>query len=184
MLCGVRVEWPPEFVDEQVRIAKDPKRAQKELLYLNGKLHMIASELKSLRSQTDKSERRQLTLERERDEERTRSRRSENALRMTEDKLKELEKLRAVTDKQLGVLEAERDREKVRADHLQRQLRIMKLKGKSRGIHTAIQKLTQSPAVAKRIAAACHPDKCPKELSEVASELFRFVQSMRERERS
>ena len=42
-------------------------------------------------------------------------------------------------------------------------------------MRAALQKLTRSPAVAKRIAAACHPDKCPPELSEVASELFRFV---------
>ena len=49
MLCGVRVEWPPHFVEEQARIAKDPQLAQKELLFLNGRLHMVESELKSLR---------------------------------------------------------------------------------------------------------------------------------------
>lgn len=37
-----------------------------------------------------------------------------------------------------------------------------------------------SKGVIKRIAAACHPDKCPKELSDVATQLFRFVQSIRE----
>eukprot|EP00966_Prymnesium_polylepis_P076751 1779341-Prymnesium_polylepis.1 len=70
MLCGVRVEWPIYFVEEQARIAKDPKLAQKELLFLHGRLHMIESELKSLRTKTGKAERRRLTLERERDEER------------------------------------------------------------------------------------------------------------------
>ena len=50
-----------------------------------------------------------------------------------------------------------------------------------RGVRAALQKLARSPVVAKRIAAAFHPDKCPQELSEVASELFRFVQSNRER---
>ena len=32
----------------------------------------------------------------------------------------------------------------------------------------------------KRLAAACHPDKLPSELSEAGSEFFRFVQSIRE----
>ena len=62
MLCGVRVEWPPHFVEEQARIATDPQLAQKELLFLNGKLHVIQPELKSLRSQADKAERRRLAL--------------------------------------------------------------------------------------------------------------------------
>ena len=64
------------------------------------------------------------------------------------------------------------------------QRQLSKLQGEARQSHrsvrAALQKLTRSPAVAKRIAAACHPDKCPPELSEVASELFRFVQSNRE----
>ena len=180
MLCGVRVQWPPDFVDEQARIAKDPKLAQKELLFLNGKLHMTESELKSLRSQNDKAERRRLALERERDEERARARRCEHALQTAEFKLNELEKLRVVTDKQLSALEAERDHEKVRANHLQRQLSKLKTEAKPKGAHAAFRKLTHNPIVAKRIAAACHLDKCPRELSEVASELFRFVQGVRE----
>ena len=84
MLCGVRVEWPPHFVEEQARIAKDPQLAQKELLFLNGRLHMVESELKSLRAKTDKAERRRLTLERERDEERARARRAECSLKEAE----------------------------------------------------------------------------------------------------
>jgi hypothetical protein len=34
MLCGVKVEWPPHFVEEQARIAKDPKLAQKKVVVL------------------------------------------------------------------------------------------------------------------------------------------------------
>ena len=101
---------------------------------------------------------------------------------MAEENFKGVEALRTVIEKKLNNLEHERDSEKVRADHLQRQL--SKLQGEARQSHrsvrAALQKLTRSPAVAKRIAAACHPDKCPPELSEVASELFRFVQSNRE----
>ena len=91
MLCGVRVEWPLHFVEEQARIAKDPQLAQKELLFLNGRLHMVESELKSLRTKTDKAERRRLTLERERDEERARARRAECSLKEAEFKVEQLE---------------------------------------------------------------------------------------------
>ena len=36
----------------------------------------------------------------------------------------------------------------------------------------------------RRAALVCHPDKCPDSLSESATELFRFVQSIRsEKER-
>ena len=122
MLCGVRVEWPPNFVEEQARIAKDPQLAQKELLFLNGRLHMVDSELKSLRTKTDKAERRRLTLERERDGERARARRAESTLKEAEFKVEQQERLRALHEKQLSAIEMERDREKVRADHVQRQL--------------------------------------------------------------
>ena len=177
MLCGVRVEWPLHFVEEQARIAKDPKLAQKELLFLNGRLHMIESELKSL----DKVERRRLTLQRERDEERARARRAENSLKEAEFKVEQLEMLRVVHENQVSAMEKERDREKVRADHAQRQLSKLRAETKHRGAHAAFRKLTLHPTIAKRLAAACHPDKLPSELSEAGSEFFRFVQSIRER---
>ena len=53
-------------------------------------------------------------------------------------------------------------------------------KSGQRIVNLALRKLTQSPLVAKRLAAACHPDKVPSELSDVATELFRFVQSIRD----
>ena len=181
MLCGVRVEWPLHFVEEQARIAKDPQLAQKELLFLNGRLHMVDSELKSLRTKTDKAERRRLTLERERDEERARARRAESSLKEAEFKVEQQERLRAVHEKQLSAMEMERDREKVRANHVQRQLSKLRAETKHRGAHAAFRKLTLHPTIAKRLAAACHPDKLPSELSEAGSEFFRFVQSIRER---
>ena len=64
-----------------------------------------------------------------------------------------------------------------------RKLRLA-TKCNQRSLHSAFQKLTRNPAVAKRIAAACHPDKCPKELSDVATQLFRWVQSIREQDAS
>ena len=77
-------------------------------------------------------------------------------------------------------MEMERDREKVRADHVQRQLSKLRAETKHRGAHAAFRKLTLHPTIAKRLAAACHPDKLPSELSEAGSEFFRFVQSIRE----
>ena len=125
-----------------------------------------------------------LNLRREIDTERARARRSENDLQEAQFRIYELEKLNARSEKQLKTMEIDRDQAAVEVDHLRRQLRKLRSETKSnqKNIHAAFQRLTQSPAVAKRIAAACHPDKCPKEMYDVASELFRFVQSVRERQ--
>ena len=141
---------------------------------------MVDSELKSLRTKTDKAERRRLTLERERDEERARARRAECSLKEAGFKVEQQERLRALHEKQLSAMEMARDREKVRADHVQRQLSKLRAETKHRGAHAAFRKLTLYPAIAKRLAAACHPDNLPSELSEAGSEFFRFVQSIRE----
>ena len=87
---------------------------------------------------------------------------------------------------QINAVEVERDKAHVDADHLRRQLRKLRSETKSnqKSLHSAFQKLTRNPVVAKRIAAACHPDKCPKELSDVATQLFRWVQSVREQDAS
>ena len=182
MLCGVRVEFPSEFVEEQAHIAHDPKRAQQELLYLNGKLRMLEAERKTFYAKANKPERCRLTLERQRDEQCARSRRSELAQQQAETKVEQLEQLRKVMERQMSEMLAERDNEKVRGDQLQRQLNKLRAEAKSgqRSVNLALRKLTQSPLVAKRLAAACHPDKVPSELSDVATELFRFVQSIRD----
>ena len=183
MLSGIRVDWPADFVQQQTCIAKEPNCALSELLFLHGKLQHVDAERASLHRQSTKTERRVLSLERECDEQSSRARRSEHAQQEAEGKLRNLEVLRRALEKKALALEVERDQERVRADHLQRQL--SKLQGEARqgqkSVRAALQKLTRSPAVAKRIAAACHPDKCPSELSEVASELFQFVQRERER---
>ena len=183
MLCDIRVEWPTDFVKQQACIAKEPKCALDELLFLHGKLEHVDAERTSLSRQSNKAERRLIKLERECDEQSSRARRSEHAQQEAESRFRDLEVLRKVLEKQVSKLEVERDNERVRADDLQR--RISKLQSEvrqgQRGVRAALQKLARSPVVAKRIAAAFHPDKCPQELSEVASELFRFVQSNRER---
>ena len=132
------------------------------------------------------AEKRQLALQKELDKQSARARRSEHCLQEAQSKIQELEKLRMHMETHMNAVEIERDEARVDADHLRRQLRKLRSETKynQRSIHSALQKLTHSPAVAKRIAAACHPDKCPKELSSVATELFRWVQSIREQDAS
>ena len=132
------------------------------------------------------AEQRQLALQKELDKQRARARRSEHCLQEARSKIQELEKLRIHMETHMNAVEIERDNAHVDADHFRRQLRKLRSETKSnqKSIHSALQKLTHSPAVAKRIAAACHPDKCPKELSDVATQLFRWVQSVREQDAS
>ena len=132
------------------------------------------------------AEQRKLALQKELDTERARARRSEHCLQEARFKIEELEKLRMHMETHMNAVEIERDKAHVDAEHLRRQLRKLRLATKcnQRSVHSAFQKLTRNPAVAKRIAAACHPDKCPKELSDVATQLFRFVQSIREQDAS
>ena len=183
MLCGIRVAWPEEFVTRQTSIAKDSKKALSELLFLHGKLDYVDRERASLHRQSAKAERRIAKLERDGDEQKLHVHRIEDRHQETERRLKEVEALRRTLEKKVGTLEVERDQERVRADHLQRQLSKLQSEARQgqKSVRVALQKLTRCPTVAKRIAAACHPDKCPKELSDVASELFRFVQSNRKR---
>ena len=82
--------------------------------------------------------------------------------------------------------EDERDKERVRVRHLERLVKKLQkdardARGDGRGgeMMSAIRKMVKSPAVGKRLAAACHPDKAPPELNLVAAELFRLVQDMR-----
>ena len=132
------------------------------------------------------AEKRQLALQKELDKQSARARRSERCLQEAQSKIQELEKLRMHMETHMNAVEIERDEARVDADHLRRQLRKLRSETKSnqRSMHSALHKLTHSPAVAKRIAAAFHPDKCPKELSGVATELFRWVQSIREQDAS
>jgi len=56
-----------------------------------------------------------------------------------------------------------------------------KQSGTNRPLEKAIIKLARNPVVVKKLVLVCHPDKCPKEVSDSASELFRFLQSIREK---
>ena len=83
--------------------------------------------------------------------------------------------------------EAKAEAEKLRANHLQKQvlkleraLREARRDGANGKLTSAIRKITTSSAVGKRLAAALHPDKVPPELSDVATEVFQFIQGLRD----
>eukprot|EP00966_Prymnesium_polylepis_P271853 6280874-Prymnesium_polylepis.1 len=73
--------------------------------------------------------------------------------------------------------------EKSRA-HAEARLAEMATKRQSATSHPlerAIAKLARNPVVVKKLVLVVHPDKCPKEVSESATELFRFLQTMKEK---
>eukprot|EP00966_Prymnesium_polylepis_P197867 4584846-Prymnesium_polylepis.1 len=51
----------------------------------------------------------------------------------------------------------------------------------NRPLEKAIVKLARNPVVVNKLVLACHPDKCPSEVSDSATELFRFLQSIRDK---
>ena len=71
--------------------------------------------------------------------------------------------------------------EKGRA-HAEERLAEMATKRQSatRPLEKAIAKLARNPVVVKKLVLVCHPDKCPKEVSDSATELFRFLQKIRD----
>ena len=70
-----------------------------------------------------------------------------------------------------------------RAEKAEKRLAEMATKRQSATNHPlerAIMKLARNPVVVKKLVLVCHPDKCPKDVSESATELFRFLQSIRD----
>ena len=56
-----------------------------------------------------------------------------------------------------------------------------KQSGTNRPLEKAIIKLARNSTIVKKLVLVVHPDKAPKEVSDSASELFRFLQSIREK---
>ena len=54
----------------------------------------------------------------------------------------------------------------------------------NRPLEKAIAKLARNPVIVKKLVLVCHPDKCPSEVSDSATELFRFLQSIRDKTKS
>ena len=75
--------------------------------------------------------------------------------------------------------------EKGRA-HAEERLAEMATKRQSatRPLERAIAKLARNPVVVKKLVLVCHPDKCPSDVSDSAHELFRFLQSIRDKTKS
>ena len=48
-------------------------------------------------------------------------------------------------------------------------------------LEKAIAKLARNPTVVKKLVLVVHPDKCPSEVSDSATELFRFLQKIRDK---
>ena len=123
-----------------------------------------------------------------RDQERSRASTAEMHQKLAEDRARGYQKLVDVEIKKTREAEQSRDKELIRVEHLGRRIKKLEKDLREARSHSANSKLTsaihkiaQSPVAAKRLAAACHPDKVPSELCDVATELFRFVQGMRDR---
>ena len=135
----------------------------------------------------EQCEQRLSNLQKVYEEECVRARKARSALELADDMNARVRRLADVESKKAREVEGERDKERVRVRHLERLVKKLQkdardARGDGRGgemLLSAIRKMAKSPAVGKRLAAACHPDKAPPELNLVAAELFRLLQDMR-----
>ena len=171
-----------------------PALASKEIEHAYVELDRIQNENSRVRQERDEMRRGveqwEMTfqsVEAELDNER-RAVRSSKAARAEAERL--LDKYRELSDKEAKKAEDVKcalSKEKDRAATLERRVRkLERAVFKARAQHnagslvSAIAKLAASPAVGKRLAAACHPDRVPAEHNDVAVELFKFVQNARD----
>ena len=181
---------PPGWLENT---ANDPKLAGAEILYLTVRLREIGTENREVREKRDDLEKK-LARETQRFErlllaqslaqerESLRLRDSERAHKRLETGLDGLKQLRADLGLKLRKAELSRDREAARSRHLEhrgKQLEAASKRQDGKAI-SAIRKLSRDRTVSKRMAAVFHPDKVPSALCEVASEMFRLIQSLRE----
>ena len=168
--------FPPGWLE---RTSSDPKLAAQEIEEKAVELERVMGENSRVRRERDKLRREterydaefrsmQAELERER-----RAARSSNAARVETERL--LGQCRRLSD-----ADAQKARD---LEHRVRKLERAVVKAQARRaggrLVSAIEKLAKGP-VGKRLAAAVHPDKAPAECSELATELFKFVQGARE----
>ena len=151
-------------------------------------------ELDDLRQETDRV-RRERDDEHMRAEKRLRSMQSElESMRLSARKNKcALISAREELDRNRGIADALKKQTdlnavlKSRVSTLEQTVKSLKLKQATTRaqraggrVVSAIEKLAKNPSVGKRLAAAVHPDKAPAECSELATELFKFVQGARD----
>lgn len=91
----------------------------------------------------------------------------------------ELNRLRGLEDA-LGQQKDTNATLKIRVRKLEEAVMHARLQRGGGRLASAIDKLAKCPAVGKRLAAAVHPDKVPAEYNDLALELFKFVQNVRD----
>ena len=177
-------------------ILRNPGLAKHDMLWVYENFHRLTAletELAASRAETEKHrstatrcEKKFNALQLSYEQECLRARRASSALKDAEDMNARVRRLADLEFKKAREAEDERDKERVRVRHLERLVKKLQkdardAKGDGSGgeMLSAIRKMAKSPAVGKRLAAACHPDKAPPELNLVAAELFRLVQDMR-----
>ena len=156
------------------------------LLALEAELVTLRAETEKHRSAATRCEKKLNALQLSYELECLRARKASSALENAEDMNARVRRLADLESKKAREAEDERDKERVRVCHLERLVKKLQKDardargdGRGGGMLSAIRKMAKSPAVGKRLAAACHPDKAPPELNLVAAELFRLVQDMR-----
>ena len=178
------VLFPPWWLE---KTSTDPELARKELLYLSRERNRVQTENSTVRKQRDELEHDKAKLYHQLEEKNARCRRIECDHENTQNTLQSLKKLRLHLENKVQEAQVALDKSNVEAQTLRHQVRKLetKLRAAKRGVSSvnamsAMKKLALDRGVGKRLAAATHPDKVPVELNDPASELFRFVQEIRE----
>ena len=180
--------FPPGWLEWT---SSDPKLARDQILHLSLKMRKIEDENSKVRTQRDELERdaerfnrRLSAIALARDEERAQVRSSECAHKQTQEKLEALEGLRSRLEERVQEAEHERDEAKSDTGNLQRRVRSLEVELRTaKRVNSkagAIKKLALNHTIGRRLAAAVHPDKVPTELADTASDLFCFLQTIRE----
>jgi chromosome segregation ATPase len=175
------VLFPPGWLEWT---SSDPKLARDEILHLSLKKRKIEDENSKVRTQRDELERdaerfnrRLSAIALARDEEQTQVRSSECAHKQTQEKLEASERLRSRLEERVQEAESDAGNLQRRVRSLEVELRTAKRVNSKAG---AIKKLALNHTIGRRLAAAVHPDKVPAELADTASDLFCFLQTIRE----
>ena len=165
--------WLEDTSNDPVLAAREIERSSLELERVIGENIRVRQERDQLRWKAEQSDTEFRSMQAELERQR-RAARSSKAARVETERL--LDQYRRLSD-----TDAQKARE------LERRVRklecaVMKAQAQRAGgrLVSVIAKLAKSPAVGKRLAAAVHPDKAPAECSELATELFKFVQGARE----
>jgi hypothetical protein len=145
---------PPGWLE---KTAHDPKLARAEIQHLAVRLRKIGTENREVREERD------------------------GLKRKLSHKNKRIETLHL--ELKLRDATLSRERETIHSERLEyrrQQLDAALMRQEDGKAMSAIRKLSRDSTVSKRIAAAFHPDKVPIAMCEVATEMFRLVQNLRE----